>query len=366
MVGARRCVAPAAHFSWLGLQVFDPSDISLHGRRFSRRPKAYLKQLLTAHCRRFDIKTFDVGCNADCGAWESEAGGGGGMGLISGFKFDSFLAGAGRLLAICFAVALGIASVAQAFSGNATVTATCGALAIFALLVSQMHLIESFSGFGIQAKLRKLDEALGEADEALNKLRKLAAIFSRIIVDTQSRAGRMGGAAFRDRCATAREVRQLLLDVGASDQEIRSAIAPWAKWMALDISYGLINRLGAVQRSELSSAEFNARKTEDGQERELRIRFQEFSRDYLGNPYFTDPESYPERIYEIAKAMPFGSEETRGRVVSMIDRFAPSIRSILTKQDIPASDKHLEDLERVARHHGHGDPLAWQETKLED
>lgn len=176
----------------------------------------------------------------------------------------------------------------------------------------------------------------------------------------------MGGSVFRDRCATAREVRALLEQVGVSDAEVRLAMAPWARWMVLDLAYGIINRIGTMQRAALSAAVRQGRNGVGAQADKLQTAHAEFECQCLNNPYFTDPADYPERLYEIAQAMPFGSEDDRRRVVSMIDTVAPFMRSILIEQKVPEPGKQLEDLERVASHPGFGDPLAWEESRLQE
>lgn len=80
---------------------------------------------------------------------------------------------------------------------NTSIAATSLAAGLALLFAATIDRFESIKGLGIEAKTRKLDEKIEQADEALRKLRQLAEITGETLVDLHSKMGRWDSAPDR-------------------------------------------------------------------------------------------------------------------------------------------------------------------------
>lgn len=92
---------------------------------------------------------------------------------------------------------LGAAAIATglwiAIADHVAAATACLSAGILILLLANINHFEFIKGFGFEAKTKKLDEKIEEADRLLSKLRLASQLFADISVQLMSRAGRWAG-----------------------------------------------------------------------------------------------------------------------------------------------------------------------------
>ncbi|MDI7066456.1 hypothetical protein QMO17_35060, partial [Klebsiella pneumoniae] len=96
---------------------------------------------------------------------------------------------------------------------------------ILLLLLSQFERFESVKGFGIEAKVRKLDSKIREADQINAALKSLTATLAQLAFETMSRIGRLRGPIERKESLQIEEslLRQMR-DANIADIDIARAV----------------------------------------------------------------------------------------------------------------------------------------------
>lgn len=127
----------------------------------------------------------------------------------------------------------GIHAIYQSDSTLAAVALGASLLLFFAATLDRFEFLK---GWGIEAKVRRLDNTISKAEIALEKLRVLTETTTRSVVMLASKAGRWNGAPSVDEAyQLASDARQVLQSAGSSPEIIRSILTPWAKTEASDM-----------------------------------------------------------------------------------------------------------------------------------
>lgn len=145
-----------------------------------------------------------------------------------------FLAGASCL-------ALGVFRLFFSTPADAGAALTAG---LVLLLASTVDRFESLKGLGIEAKTRKLDDKINQADQLLRHIQGLAELTSGSLVRLYAGMGRMGVAPNAEEShALTCSVRTALNGVGTVDTDIRRILRPWASIQAFDLARKLLEPL---------------------------------------------------------------------------------------------------------------------------
>lgn len=117
-------------------------------------------------------------------------------------------------------------------------------VSILLLLLSQLERLESFKGFGIEAKVHKLDDKIREADKINSSLRALTATLSQLGFELMSRIGRLNGPIGR---MESLEIEESLLEQmrnsGIPETDILKAVSLYRTITAFDILRPAIQEL---------------------------------------------------------------------------------------------------------------------------
>lgn len=115
-----------------------------------------------------------------------------------------------------------------AAQGDAAIAATSLTAGLVLLFAATIDRFESLKGLGIEAKTRKLNEKIEQADEALHRLRQLAELTSIELVDINSKMGRWDSAPSpRESLALVERVSSTLQALGSEPTAIATALQPW-------------------------------------------------------------------------------------------------------------------------------------------
>lgn len=124
------------------------------------------------------------------------------------------------------------------YADQATMTATCMASGLILLFASTLHRFELLKGFGVEAKMKKLDATIDKAEIALSQLANLTEVTTSAIIDLSCKMGRWSSAPTVDEARDlAHNVRRTLSMSGADESKIRKILNPWSKIEIRDLAY---------------------------------------------------------------------------------------------------------------------------------
>lgn len=173
-------------------------------------------------------------------------------------------------------------------TANASLAFTIG---ILLLLFSQFERFESVKGFGIEAKVRQLDNKIREADQINATLKSLTASLAQLAFEMMSRIGRLRGPIGRKESLELEEsLLQQMRDADIAEVDIARAVLPVRQIVAFDILRTAINevdnrlttwesaarqRLGAVRQPiDLTDPDYIGSQAELDKIRTMRERLQ--------------------------------------------------------------------------------------------
>lgn len=140
---------------------------------------------------------------------------------------------------------------------HAAMTATCMASGLILLFASTLHRFELLKGFGVEAKMKKLDATIDKAEIALSQLANLTEVTTGAIIDLSCKMGRWSSAPTVDEArALAETVRRTLSMSGADESKIRRILTPWAKIEIQDLAHAALKPFTSAcndAKSELQS-----------------------------------------------------------------------------------------------------------------
>lgn len=145
--------------------------------------------------------------------------------LYSSANIALFIAGIANL-------GIGTFSAWNAEATMAVASLTAGLVLIFAATVDRF---ESLKGLGVEAKTKKLDEKIEQADEALEKLKELTELTCGTLIVLISCSGRLSGPpSARTAIELAAKTRSIMSSLGSDPADIKAALRPWAEVMCRD------------------------------------------------------------------------------------------------------------------------------------
>jgi len=159
----------------------------------------------------------------------------------------------GLLLAGLVNLVVGTWSALHQSSSIAAVSLTAGLVLIFAATIDRF---ESLKGLGIEAKTKKLDEKIEQADEALQRLKELAELTGATLIDLNSKVGRLDSApTVSQSYALAQKTRLILERLGSKPENIRAILNPFVLRMCRDLTFATIRPLyKALQQEAINLA----------------------------------------------------------------------------------------------------------------
>lgn len=192
------------------------------------------------------------------------------------------------------------------FRDSPSQAATCMAGGVVLLFAATIHRFEFLKGFGIEAKVKKLDETIDKAEVALEKLRQVGEVTSANIVVLSSTSGRLGVAPTLEKARMlASDIRRTLEGLGSSEETIRAALAPWVKIEAGDLARSAIKNVDLLLQTKAQSLQMQLRREEQVQDGGTRLNklyahTKPFSRKVPQVP----PEKLPELLRECVSTAP--------------------------------------------------------------
>jgi len=133
---------------------------------------------------------------------------------------------------------------------------SCFAFGVILLLFANVERFEYFKGFGLEAKTRKLEQKLDEAEKLFSELKRLSLLSGSYIVDSATRQGLWNSRLKpKQLYALKNEVLHQLSDIGIDPIEIARINEIWVKQTLCDLRNGMIQELRNTFNEEALLAE---------------------------------------------------------------------------------------------------------------
>lgn len=247
-----------------------------------------------------------------------------------------------------------------AAQGDAAIAATSLTAGLVLLFAATIDRFESLKGLGIEAKTRKLNEKIEQADEALHRLRQLAELTSIELVDINSKMGRWDSAPSpRESLALVERVRSTLQALGSEPTAIATALQPWALTLFRDLVRAftvplcklITDKMGELQigrhavptRSDPNDPEVN-RLTE-----EIKLG-QAYIDGPLNKIYQLDLDNYPQCFLDLFENVPYLAQEELLQFREKAARFAKDMTALKQSNTLPNAETWMHELEGARRH----------------
>ena len=258
-------------------------------------------------------------------------------------------------------LAAGLANLAvgtwAAFNDSATVAATSLTAGLVLLLAATIDRFESLKGLGIEAKTKKLDQKIIQADDALRRLREMTEITGAALIDLNSKMGRWDSAPGpRESIAFADRVRQVMKNIGSEDSVIAATLRPWAKTLCIDMARAQTHDLQKHLRARLEKLESERQKIkqpiqpDDADFFRLTAQIksiQEFQGSRLKNLSRLELEDYPDKFMELFVDVPQIEPAELETLRIAAARFTNGMLSLRQFRTLPDPELWIETLQNA-------------------
>lgn len=250
----------------------------------------------------------------------------------------------------------------SAGQGDAAIAATSLTAGLVLLFAATIDRFESLKGLGIEAKTRKLDEKIEQADEALRRLRQLAELTGAALVDMNSKMGRWDSAPSpREALALAERVRSIMQALGSEPPAIATALRPWARILCHDLAAAFtapLHKSITDKIQELEKLRQAIPTPVDPNNPELHRLTGEVN---VGHAYIAerlrkihqfDLDDYPERFLALFENVPY---LTQGELLPFRERaarFATDMTALKRSMSLPNAETWMHELEEARRREG--------------
>lgn len=138
----------------------------------------------------------------------------------------------------------------SAYKAESTLAVTFLAAGLILLLAATIDRFESLKGWGIEARTKKLDEKISQADQALDQLRQVAELATAAIIRLDTGNGRAGIVPVASESYTlAQKSIETLRALHSKPEQIQQIVRPWVSMMCADLASALIHPLhNIIQR----------------------------------------------------------------------------------------------------------------------
>lgn len=165
-------------------------------------------------------------------------------------------------------VAMGMSVVAiacglyKAVTGDVGAATACLGAGILMLIIANANDFEFFKGFGFEARTKKLDDKIREADQLVERLRKATKILSDVSFHLMARLGRFAGPIpKRDLVGISDRLAALMKELGEDSEAINASMEPVHRMHLMDLATPIHRALHEAVRldNERINSEMSAR-----------------------------------------------------------------------------------------------------------
>lgn len=244
----------------------------------------------------------------------------------------------------------------SAFNETAAIAATSLTAGLVLLFAATIDRFESVKGLGVEAKTRQLDQKIHQADEALKRLRETTEMTCAVLMDLNSRTGRlMGPPRPRDSFALADKTRQLMSSLGSDDATIAAALQPWARIICIDMARLLLTEIEQLLSEQIRKVEAERSKIpqplspDNAEFKRLSVQIEEIS-SFLSNRvrkiHLIKSNEFADRFMSLFQEVPALDKSTIEPLQIRAAKFADGMRSLCKESKPINREAWIAELER--------------------
>jgi len=261
---------------------------------------------------------------------------------------------------LCFAfgvacLMLGVARLWQSNIPDASLGLGAGLLLIFAATVDRFELLK---GLGIEAKTRALRETIDDADKAAERLRPIAQLALRGLMQLNAQTGRWGmPLAPADVYRQARDVKRILEELGSNEADVQVTMEPWARYACVDVAFAILRPyekgLGEIQqqRQRVVDAFPQPIRNDDPAFVDAVAAVREvgpYKANLLEQVSKWRIDEFPERLREIvANASPLAKPTPFDALQTQVEKWAPEMEHLARKLDFRVPEMWFAEIRKA-------------------
>jgi hypothetical protein len=244
----------------------------------------------------------------------------------------------------------------SAVRDQATIAATSLTAGLVLLFAATIDRFESVKGLGIEAKTRRLDEKIQQADIAIQRLRELTELTGSALIELNSKIGRWDSAPGpRESYALAQKVRSIMDTLGSAVPAIAATLRPWASVLCRDFGAALVKpiqkaitakvqnlireRASIPQPIDPNNPEFLRLNAEIDAANHYINRLQKIYQFVL--------EDYPERLVALFDNVPLLDAEEVRSIRDRVITFVPDMKMLRQSLTLPNAEAWFCELEKA-------------------
>ncbi|CBJ50356.1 hypothetical protein [Ralstonia solanacearum] len=244
---------------------------------------------------------------------------------------------------------------------NTAIAATSLTAGLALLFAATIDRFESIKGLGIEAKTRKLDEKIEQADEALRKLRQLAEITGETLIDLHSRMGRWDSAPSpRESYELAHRVRSIMQALGSEPEAIAKALRSWAKIQCQDLARAFVDPMHKFTRERIQALD----KLRSALPQPLSPNDPELLRltaeinlghaylERLGKIHKFELDDYPSRFLALLDDAPYRTPDEIAPIRDKASVFAADMTALRESMVLPNAETWIHEIEAARSREG--------------
>lgn len=150
----------------------------------------------------------------------------------------------------------------KAVTGDVGAATACLGAGILMLVIANANDFEFFKGFGFEARTKKLDDKIREADQLVERLRQASKILSDVSFHLMARLGRFAGPIpKKDLVGISDRLASLMKELGEDSAAIHASMEPLHRMHLMDLAAPLHRALHEAVRldNERINSEMSAR-----------------------------------------------------------------------------------------------------------
>lgn len=247
-------------------------------------------------------------------------------------------------LGVAGVVTLGVGLV-RALQGDATSAVALLGAGLVLLMASIIDRFDSPKGLGMEAKLRELDQTIGQAEIVLKQLRGVTELTGKGLLDLYLQTGHVNNVTTTaDLLGLMQRIKASLVDVGSSPEKIRHVLEPSAERIVGLLAMVLLQPVFDELNQEIHKNEYRPDLAEDDiQREELRERaaYLRSEHDRLTAHWKEPPSKWSKRIHDTLGSGCFAELPTARQAKKEWESFAPEIAELFTEFTISTPARWL-------------------------
>lgn len=273
--------------------------------------------------------------------------------MIKVERFRAFLFDAVSVVLFIAGIVNVVAGCIAAFEPNATGAAIFFGVALVLLFAATIDRFETLKGLGVEAKTRRLERTISEAEDALVQVRELANLTCQSLVTLYSKVGRTDVApTISELYDILQTVRSRLLELKASPEAISQALRPGSRVILFE---------WALMLAEPMKVLINVRNNELQEKRRLHFRdpVKANDPDYqalhgelsslsahlheIGKFYLWELEDYPDKLISWLERAPVDEEQKR-EIVSRVATYSDDVECLKRSGILPMPRRWVNEI----------------------